>query len=345
MRTRTTLFLLAIFLAWNLNTAGQTKRFEVVFYNVENLFDTDNDPATNDDAFTPEGINHWTNDRYKKKLEDVATVLGKINPKHLPDLIGLCEVENTKVLKDLTAVRPLKKRGYRVVHEDSPDSRGIDVGLLYNPESFSYISHRIIPVNYPRDTLKGRDILYIKGKVSGENIHIFVNHWKSRRGSARATEQKRIYNAVLVRRAVDSIFNTEPSARIIIMGDFNDEPTNMSILNVLNATNKRKNISPRDLYNLMYDAHNLSDTGTYSYKGKWNMLDQIIVSRAFLDNTKGWHTTYDGGHIFSDDFMLYYNAKADQYVPGKTYGGSTYYGGISDHLPVYVIFEKGKKKK
>ena len=321
--------------------AKDPPRLTVIFYNTENLFDTVDDPATADDAFTPSGAKAWTRERYEKKLEDLARVIAGVVPKGHPAIIGLAEVENRQVLEDLVHTGKLKKADYGIVHEDSPDRRGIDVALLYDPAMFRYLSHRAIRISFPRDTGKVRDILYVKGRADGEMLHIFVNHWKSRHGGIRATEQMRVYTAVVLRRAVDSILNFEPQAKILIMGDLNDEPTNMSVMQILMAANKRKNIGPRDLYNLMYDLHNLHDTGTYSYKGTWLMLDQIILSYPFLSDRSGWHTGYTGGHIFSQEGMLYENPKAGRLVPNRTYGGKNYFGGISDHLPVYCTFEKG----
>ena len=330
--------------------AKDPPRLTVMFYNTENLFDTMDDPATADDEFTPTGAKAWTQERYEKKLEDLSRVIAGVVPKGLPALIGLAEVENRRVLEDLIHTGRLKKADYGIVHEESPDRRGIDVALLYDPEKFRYLSHRAIRINFPRDTTKVRDILYVKGRADGEMLHIFVNHWKSRSGGIRATEQMRVFTAVVLRRTVDSILNFEPQAKILIMGDLNDEPTNMSVMQILMATDKRKNIGRRDLYNLMYDMHNLHDTGTYSYKGRWLMLDQIILSYPFLLDREGWHTPYTGGHIFSEEWMMYDNPKAGRLVPNRTYGGKNYFGGISDHLPVYCTLEKrslneGKKKR
>ncbi len=330
--------------------AKQPPQFIVMFYNTENLFDTINDPQTQDDEFTAAGKLHWTPERYEKKIRDIARVIRDVAPKRLPDIIGLAEVENRQVLEDLIEKGKLRKGDYGIIHKDSPDLRGIDVALLYKKKTFHTIEHHSIPIQFPRDTTKVRDILYVKGKTDdGEIFHIFVNHWKSRHGGEKATEQKRVYSAVVLRRTIDSILVFEPRARILIMGDFNDEPTNMSIMQILNAANKRKNTGARDLYNLMYDLHNLHDTGTYSYKGHWDMLDQIIISFNLLQeqNKKGWHTDYEGGHIFSEEWMLYDNPKAGRKVPNRTYGGPNYYGGVSDHLPVFCIFTQpppGKKK-
>ncbi len=340
---------------WILGTAAvkdPPTTLTVMFYNVENLFDTLDDPATQDDDFTPMGAKAWNSERYQKKLEDLAKVIASVVEKDHPVLVGLSEVENRQVTEALARTGKLKRVGYRVVHEESPDRRGIDVALLYDPSRFRYLSHKSLPIRFPRDTTRVRDILYVKGRAGDEMLHIFVNHWKSRSGGIRATEQKRIYSAVVLRRAVDSILNFEPQAKIIIMGDFNDEPTNQSVMQILMAANKRKNTGRRDLYNLMYDLHNLHDTGTYSYKGHWLMLDQIIVSYPLLHDRTGWHTRYEGGHIYSSPALLYENPKAGRPVPNRTYAGPNYVGGVSDHLPVYVTFtripqegRKGKHKK
>jgi len=348
-KSRLTVPLIFLFISICLQ-AKQPPRFVVMFYNTENLFDTINDPKTQDDEFTAKGKLHWTPERYEIKIKNIARVIADVAPKKLPDIIGLSEIENRSVLEDIIHTGKLRKEKYGIVHEDSPDKRGIDVALLYKKKVFHYLKHHSIPIHFPRDTIKVRDILYVKGKVDGEIFHIFVNHWKSRSGGEKATEQKRVYSAVVLRRSIDSILTFDPGAHILIMGDFNDEPTNMSIMQILGATNKRKNTGPRDLYNLMYDMHNLHDTGTYSYKGHWNMLDQIIISYNLLQeqNRKGWHTNYEGGHIFSEEWMLYNNPKAGMNVPNRTYGGPNYYGGVSDHLPVFCIFTKlppEKKKK
>jgi len=320
------------------HTVDKNKIFTVISYNVENLFDIIDDPATLDDEFTPEGSKNWTFKRYQKKLTGLAKVLSSINKRELPEVIGLCEVENERVLKDLSNTGKLKRGDYGIIHHDSPDKRGIDVALLYRKDAFTPVEVRNLPIHFPRDTTRVRDILLVKGKTDHSGIlYIFVNHWKSRSGGQKQTEQKRMYSAVVLRKAIDSILNFEPEAKIISMGDFNDEPTNASIYTILGAGNKRKNRGSRDLYNLMYDNHNLGDVGTYHYKGRWDMLDQIIISQSLLKDKKGYHTSFEGGKIFKEDWILYDNPKADALVPNKTYGGDIYFGGISDHLPVYVV--------
>ena len=318
------------------------KMFTVAFYNVENLFDTKDDPDTDDDEFTPEGSKKWDSEKYLKKLKDLSTVFHSINSRELPEIIGLCEVENKKVLEDLVTTGKLNKGNYGIVHEDSKDKRGIDVALLYRKEEFQYLTHRSIPVHFKYDTTSRlRNILYVKGKTGNkETFHLLVNHWKSRSEGQQVTEPKRIYAAVALRKVVDSIFNFEPEAKIIIMGDFNDEPTNMSLHSILQANNKQKNANPRELYNLMYNNHNLNNIGSYSYKGNWNMLDQIIVSQKVINDKKNYHCDYLSGNIYQDEWMMYDNPKVGMLTPNKTYGGDMYFGGVSDHLPVFVVLEK-----
>lgn len=320
---------------------SRNKNFTIVFYNIENLFDFEDDPLTRDEDFTPDSEKKWDKEKYLKKTQDISKVLSSIGKRDLPAIIGLAEVENKKVLIDLINTENLEKGNYGIVHYDSPDKRGIDVAILYRKDLYKVEYHKSIPINFPRDTTLTRDILLVKGKTNdSENLYVFVNHWKSRSGGMSVTENKRNYSAVILRKAVDSILNFEPEAKIVIMGDFNDEPTNRSIHQILQANNKRKNRSQRDLYNLMYDMHNLDDSGTYHYSGSWNMLDQIIISQALLDTKQGYFTDFGGGEIYNEEWILYKNSKAGTLTPNKTYGGNTYFGGISDHLPVYVVLRR-----
>jgi predicted extracellular nuclease len=332
-------------LLWTLQartaSPADTLTFSVLGYNVENLYDTQDDPLTLDDEFTPSSEKKWDKEKYEKKVHDIATVLSTAIPGSLPDVMGLAEVENRKVIEDLVSEKSLTKGKYAIVHKDSPDEGGIDVAFLYKPASFTLKSFKAIPVHFPFDTITTRDILYVSGTTQGnELLHFFVNHWPTRGEGQAATERRRQYAAVLLRKAVDSIFNYEPEAKIIIMGDFNDEPTNLSLHGILNANNKRKNASPRELYNLMYDMHNIGNLGTYNYKGGWTMLDQLIVSQPLLHSEKGWKVTWEGGKIFRADWMMVNIAKVDGPIPDRTYSGPNYTGGVSDHLPVFMILKK-----
>lgn len=314
----------------------------VVFYNVENLFDIIDDPQTTDEEFTPESAKKWDSEKYGNKINDLSRVLSSVNNKELPGLIGLAEVENIKVLEDLANSSALKKGDYGIVHYDSKDERGIDVALLFSKSEFKLIDSKPIPVVFGFDIVDvTRDILYLKGVTNdGKTCHIFVNHWPSRTAGEQESEIKRITAAVTLRNVVDNILNFENDARIIIMGDFNDEPTNKSLLQILNATNKRKNISNRDLFNLFYEIHNTGTTGTIAYQNTWQVFDQIIVSPSLLKKGDGYYVNFDDGRIYSNESMLFTDPGTSFKSPDRTYGGNTYYGGVSDHLPVYVVLRK-----
>jgi len=336
--------LLTLFLSTFLMISAQKNDpvFTVAFYNVENLFDLEDHPETQDEEFTPASEKAWDMEKYQKKLDDLSAVIRAIDKDELPEIIGLSEVENKKVLDDLIQTKILKKGEYGIVHYESPDVRGIDCALLYRMQDFKVISSRAIPVSFPFDSAETtRDILYVLGTTrENERLHFFVNHWSSRWGGEKETEPKRIFCAVALRKEVDALLNREPGAKIIIMGDLNDEPTNRSVFEMLLANNKRKNAGERELFNLMYDMHNIKGEGTYNYRGNWNMLDHIIVSRAVINSPGGLHCGYDSGRILKEKFMMYQNEETRQLVPNRTYGGPEYYGGISDHLPVSVSLSR-----
>jgi len=324
----------------SLHSQKNVNSFLVVSYNVENLFDTVNSPLFDDDEFTPSGTKAWTYDRYKKKLNDLARVVLSIPGKELPALIGLAEIENRAVLEDLADQRGLRKGEYAIVHEDDQDPRGIECALLYRPDLFKYKSHEYVPIADPVDPdYLYRGILHVQGKgPDGSSLHIFVNHWKSRSGGEQETERQRMFSAITLRKQMDLLMARESDFKVIIMGDLNDEPTNRSLTNGLSALNKRRNIEMGDYYNLFYDLHNIHGAGTYNYQGNWNMLDQVIVSYNLLDQQRGLTTGYESGVILKEEWMLYVSETYGESLPSATYGGPEYYGGPSDHLPVYVEF-------
>jgi predicted extracellular nuclease len=340
MKKNIPLWGLLILASLPLRSQKNVNSFLVVSYNVENLFDTINSPDFDDDEFTPSGGKNWTYERYEKKLKDLAEVIRSLPLKDPPALIGLVEVENREVLEDLIRQRGLRREGYEIVHEDGPDPRGIECALLYRPELFSYQSHEYIRVEDAQDPeYIHRGILHVKGTgPDGSNLHIFVNHWKSRSGGVRETEPRRMYSAITLRKQLDMLLAREPGFKAILLGDFNDEPTNNSINKGLSATNKRKNIGMGEYYNLYYDLHNAGNRGTYNFQGTWNMLDQVIVTYNLVNRDKGLTTGFDGGKILQEEFMLYQSETYGSSLPSATYGGPQYYGGPSDHLPVYVEF-------
>jgi len=311
------------------------RNLTVVFYNVENLFDTANNQGARDGEFTPEGANKWTTERYNKKLNDIARVLSSVNKNELPELIGLCEIENRTVLNDLLKTESLKNGKYEIAHFESPDYRGIDCALFFRPDEFRLISKSPIQVSFPDDPeYTTRDILYVKGKThNNETWHIFVNHWPSRTSGLQQTEKKRVTAAQILKTKTDSIETADPKANILIMGDMNDEPSNKSLSVILGAKNPETGIAP--LVNLMFPLH-VEKKGSYNYRGNWNMLDNLIVSDDLCDN-KGFRCVEQQGHVFSEPWMEY-KAENGTISPNRTYGGPNYYGGISDHFPVYAKF-------
>lgn len=308
--------------------------FSIAFYNVENLFDTKDDPLTSDDEFTPQGAKNWNKERYEKKINDISYVIKNIDEK-LPLLVGLCEIENKKVLKDLINSDKLKKANYNYVHYNSPDTRGIDVGMLYKQDFLKVLNSESIEVSFDnKPNVLTRDILYVKGEINKEIIHIFVNHWSSRRKGAVETEYKRIKASKVLRNKVNEIQKNNINSKIIIMGDFNDYPKNKSIKDILKA-----NIQPKsnEFYNLATKLDQ-SEKGSHFYNDEWGMLDQMMVSYNWLKSKKGNVLKDKTVKIFKDDKVLYNNKRYGN-IPNKTYGGNRYYGGFSDHLAIYINFE------
>ncbi len=321
--------------------------YRVMFYNVENLFDTIDDPNKNDDEFTPQGAKYWSGYRYRNKLTAISKVIIGIGGWELPEIVALSEVENMKVLKDLLYKTPLNKSDYQIIHQESPDSRGIDCAMLYRKKFFTPISENFISVKWTPKIGSGstRDILYVKGVTNKKDtLHIFVNHWPSRWSGQMETEEKRIFVAELVRHHTDSILKSEKDANIIIMGDLNDHPTDKSLIYGLKAQTEYTKIKHDKLYNLSFYLQEEKKLGTHKFQGQWGILDQIIVSGALLDTASGIYTTLEDAHVYNPDFLLVPDEKNTGKQVFRTYLGYKYQGGYSDHLPVYVdIFRKTEK--
>jgi predicted extracellular nuclease len=306
------------------------REYTVVSYNVENLFDTVDDPKIPDEEFLPTSEKKWDNEKYQKKLADLARVISEVNPKEMPEVVGLIEVENRTVLEDLVKTGKLNGQGYAIVHEESPDYRGIDVALIYRKDAFQEIGHEVLPVIFPDDPeFKTRDILHLTGKMRNKTVHLFVNHWPSRIGGDEKTEPKRVLAASVLKSKVDQILAIDPKARIIIMGDMNDEPVNKSLQETLGAAAPD---SGTPLVNLMM-PDDVAGKGTYFYSGAWNMLDNLVVSEAVLKG-KGMQVEGGKGNIFSNDWMIFTNKNGDK-TPNRSYVGNKYVNGVSDHFPVY----------
>lgn len=302
----------------------------VAFYNLENLFDTIDDENVLDDDFLPKSDRNWTPKRYEKKIFKLGTAISELGfeeTDNAPILIGVAEVENKKVLSDLVDSKKLQPFDYDFIHYNSPDERGIDVGLLYQKRHFEVIHSESIPIllyNEHGERDYTRDTLYVKGVTHGEDIHIFVNHWSSRRDGSKETAHKRIKAAKTIREKIDHIQQTEFDPHIIIMGDFNDNPNDDSI---------KKHLMNVDLYNPMEKLLTVHE-GSLNYKGEWNLFDQIIFSINFFNYKKGTHS-FASADIFNDHFLTQWKGRYTG-IPFRTYAGRKYLGGYSDHYPVYV---------
>jgi len=313
-------------------------RVRMVFYNTENLFDTVDDSTTADEDFLPDGAMHWTYSRYKAKLDKVCKVITAIGGWKQPDIVGLCEIENDYVLRDLIDYTPLVKFEYRYIHKNSPDVRGIDVALLYNPATVRILEKNFIPVVLPDSTERcTRDILYTKiAPGNNDTLHLFINHWPSRSSGFMETEPFRIHAATLLRVKIDSLLLSGSHPKIIIMGDFNDGPFDKSLSQVVLAKTDTGTPVPGDLYNLAAGYEIRNPVGSHKFRGQWNMLDQIIVSGNLLAGQKGLKTGRDCFSVFAGPFLLTEDTRYMGVEPFRTYKGPVYLGGFSDHLPVMV---------
>ena len=292
-----------------------------VFYNLENLFDTIDSPQSNDSEFLPNSKKQWNSYRYNHKLRQLGKVFSNLahykNNNNMPDIIGLCEVENRLVIEDLLKTPAFSNQDYTIVHQDSPDSRGIDCALLFS-NKFKLLKYDFISIKNSNEKRPTRDIVYVKLAFKDEIINVFVNHWPSRWGGQAETNHKRLFAAKVLKDYLQS--NISNAEYTLIMGDFNDYPFNESIAKVL-VSNDFINLMATDL---------VSGKGSYNFRGNWNWLDQIIISKNFK-NSDIQLLSYGS---FQRDFMLYENSKGEVY-PSRSFGGDTWYGGFSDHLPIY----------
>jgi predicted extracellular nuclease len=305
--------------------------YTIASYNVENLFDTIDDPHARDNDFMPQGKYKWDSKRYHYKLTQLSKVIEKLGDDDGPEIIGLCEVENASVLQDLIAQPLLKEKSYRYIHYEGHDERGIDNALLYKADRFKLLNSKnfIFTVN-GKEEFKTRPVLCVKGVINQKDtIHFLVNHWPSRRGGKEAV-QKRIKMGMFVREIVDSLLQRNAQEKIIVMGDFNDEPADESLQIALYSG---KDAAKGKLYNPFYELQ-LKGEGTSKYKHEWNMLDQILLSEALSGKVKGCKYLNTSAAVYHPEWMYYKNSIKEG--PYRTFLGDKYYGGYSDHFPVYV---------
>lgn len=318
------------------------KPIKVVFYNVENLFDTINDPEIHDEEFTPTGAKKWNAAKYNKKLSNIERVFFDIASidKDFPAIIGVAEIENRSVLEDIVSCPKLAPANYRIVHYDSPDKRGVDVAMFYRPDIFKLQGSKAVKTVIPElEDFFTRDILTAWGTIHGEPVYFMVVHWPSRLRGKEQSEYLRVAAGKQMKAIADSVLRADDDTRIIIMGDFNDDPTDKSMLQALGAKISTKGLEDTDLFNPFGEMLK-AGYGTLAYGDAWNIFDNIVVSGNMIDEDDGLLLMKSPkskyyGNIFKQSYMI---QKQGQYkgYPLRTYIGNNFQGGFSDHLPVYI---------
>jgi hypothetical protein len=329
--------------AWS---QGEMTAGLIAFYNVENLFDTIDTPGVDDVEFTPGAAKRWNSVRYYQKLDNTARVIAGIGRDEGlpggPHILGLCEIENREVIEDLVNHASLRHLNYRVVHYNSFDSRGVDVGLVYQADFFVLTaskSYKLPLTSMEGEEYYSRSQLVVSGLLMDEKMHFIVNHWPSRRSGSKASEKLRIEAALLTRSIVDSLQAEDPGAKIVVMGDLNDDPRDVSVTKHLSAIGRDTGLKPGDLYNPMYELFR-EGVGSLAYRDRWNLFDQMIVSQPLLGDDFSTFKLH-AARVYRKDFMTQRDGRYRGY-PLRTYVGDQFTAGYSDHFPVYlVIIRKG----
>ncbi|WP_152568378.1 endonuclease/exonuclease/phosphatase family protein [Porphyromonas macacae] len=322
--------------------------FRVMCYNVENLFDLEDDPEKDDEDFLPEGKMNWTKTRYNRKINQIGKVISRAGQWDWPAIVGLTEVESDLALKDLVSTSILRNQGYKYMITDSPDKRGVDVALLYLPEYFKPVRRNEFTVHFSTDPEKrSRNILYVSGQLpNGNLLHVMVCHLPSRREGARETAIFRRETAAVMRRMCDSLAKNDNDANILIMGDFNGNPQEAATTHELRAglllpkhAPEKIRSYPPQLYNLFGEHETANPSGSYVYKGRWTQLDQMIISESLLLKNGTMSYVPGSAHTMYEKFLLhFYDDGIRDPVPERTYIGPVYKGGYSDHLPIVADF-------
>ncbi len=341
------LFLAGVLVAGILLTCFAQKPHMVVFYNLENLFDTINDPDKWDDEFLPTGDKKWNAVKYQKKQSNMERVLFDIAllQKNFPAVIGVSEIENRLVLEDLIAQPKLAHGNYRIVHYDSPDRRGVDCAFFYRPDVFKLEGSKAHKFEMPgMPNFYTRDLVTMWGTIEGEPFFFLVSHWPSRLGGKEASDPKREAAAAQCRRIADSVRMANPATKVVIMGDLNDDATDKSITEVLGAKGNIKKLEKGDLYNPYIDLLK-AGYGTLGYRDSWNLFDNIIVSENLATGSTGSLKLQQAkgskfyGSIFTTPYMIQREGQYKNY-PLRTFVGNNFQNGFSDHFPVYIYIGK-----
>jgi len=325
-----------IVLLWCITTALPLFAQEydrIAFYNVENFFDTEYDSSKYFNGFTPEGDHHWTKTRYYRKRQNIYKVIAALGGWEGVSIMGFAELEHKSILEDLIANTPLNKLDYEIVYYESPDKRGIDVGMIYRKSRFRLLESKPVKVTNPENPQwTTRDILYVKGVLQEDTLYLFFNHWPSRYGGMMNTVALRALAAKTLQHTIDSVCNSSANARILILGDFNDNPQDNSIQLLLhNGKCSLTGLSPSFVFG--------NTKGTIKHNTDWAIFDQIIASQALI-SSQGIHIKEHLMFIFDADFLLADDKKNPGKKLNRTFTGFNYNGGYSDHLPVYTDLYK-----
>ncbi len=323
------------------NNSNSYQVTSIGFYNVENLFDTINTPDVNDEDFTPKGLNKWDSKKYIEKLDRLAEVISLIGIDHTPDgpaVLGLAEVENKNVVYDLTQHARIKSRGYQIVHYDSPDKRGIDVALIYQPKYFKVESSSTHTLTIPeKDDFFTRDMLLVSGKFMGERTHFIVAHWPSRRGGEKRSSPLREAAGLLAKSIIDSITLAEgENAKVIFMGDLNDDPVNKSVRLNMNSKGNTAQVVTGSMFNPFEELYK-KGIGSLAWQDTWNLFDQILMTPAYVLNQSGFY--FHKAFVFNKAFLTQKDGRFKGY-PWRSFAGGSYLAGYSDHFPTFILLKK-----
>ena len=346
MKIRIVIFFLFCIFVLQSQTLKKDKNYYVSaigFWNVENLYDTLNDPKKIDEEFLPEGVNAWTGKRYWEKIDHLAKVISEMGVDATPEglsILGLCEIENKNCLDDLVKDPKLKSRNYQTILVEGPDARGVDPGLIYNPKHFRVTNVVTYAVKLPTDSShKTRDQLVVSGIFFGDPLTIVVNHWPSRRGGELASRPNRIAAAKVARHIADSVTKLDPKNKVILMGDLNDDPPNESVRKTIKTYSKIEDAKNDMYYNPMEPLYK-QGIGTLAWQDSWNLFDQTLLSRALIPD--GYKTfEFYKAFVFNKAYLKsdFGNFKG---YPFRTYSGGTYTAGYSDHFPVFILLVREK---
>ncbi|MCF8303173.1 MAG: endonuclease/exonuclease/phosphatase family protein [Bacteroidales bacterium] len=337
----TTLFVGLVFKSNAQESESKYRIACVGFYNLENLFDTIDDPNVEDEEFLPDGESNWNTQRYNAKLNNMSKVISMLGTEITPDgaaVLGVSEIENRRVLEDLVNMPKLQDRNYKIIHHNSPGDRGIDVALLYQPKYLEVenVNNHLVSIEDKPD-FKTRDQMVVSGNFDGEKMHFIVNHWPSRYGGEKRSKPLRAAAAKVGRAIIDSLMQIDPQAKIVYLGDLNDDPVDKSVSEILNSVGEKDKLTDKTLYNPMVKLFR-KGIGSNAYRDLWNLFDQVLVSPALVGKDYSSYKFYRA-RVFNEKFLMQDSGRYEGY-PYRTFAGGSYLGGYSDHFPVYIYLVK-----